>query len=202
MIRTVISDLGRVLLWFDNDIFFRKLATACGRSMDDVKAAAHWNMDLILAFDKGLLSRQEFHRRIVEALGAGIGTGEFFEIYNDIFAPIDHPREVLRRVQSAGYRVLLLSNTDVARFGFVRKRFPEMFFFDDYILSFELGMAKPEPGIYQEAVRRAGCRPEECVFIDDIPANVAAAAKLGIAGIVYRPETDLEAELLKLGLKF
>lgn len=202
MIRTVISDLGRVLLWFDNDIFIRKLATVCGRSMDDVKTAAHWNMDLILAFDKGLLSRQEFHRRIIEALGAGIGSGEFFEIYNDIFAPIDHPREVLRRVQGAGYRLLLLSNTDVARFGFVRKRFPEVFFFDDYILSFELGMAKPEPGIYQEALRRAGCRPEECVFIDDIPANVAAAAKLGIAGIVYRPETDLEAELLKMGLKF
>ncbi|MHB8094616.1 MAG: HAD-IA family hydrolase, partial [Candidatus Aminicenantales bacterium] len=79
---------------------------------------------------------------------------------------------------------------------------PEVFFFDDYILSFELGIAKPEPGIYREALRRAGCRAGECVFIDDIPENVEAAVKLGIAGIVYRPETDLEAELLKLGLKF
>jgi len=202
MIRTVISDLGRVLLWFDNDIFIRNLATLCGRSMDDVKAAAHWNRDLILAFDKGLLSRQEFHRRIVDALGAEIGPGEFFEIYNDIFAPIDRPREVLRRVQEAGYRLLLLSNTDVERYGFVRKRFPEVFFFDDYILSFELGTAKPEPGIYREALRRAGCRAEECVFIDDIPVNVVAAVKLGMAGIVFQPETDLAAELLKLGLKF
>lgn len=128
MIRTVISDLGRVLLWFDNDIFIRKLATVCGRSMDEIKAAAHWNKNLILAFDKGLFSPEEFHQRVVGAIGAGIGPGEFFEIYNDIFAPIDRPREVLRRVQAAGYRLLLLSNTDVERFGFVRKRFPEVFF--------------------------------------------------------------------------
>ncbi len=67
------------------------------------------------------------------------------------------------------------------------------------MLSYELGMVKPEPEIYLEAARRAGCRPDECVFIDDMPENVEAAAKLGMAGVVYRPETDLAAEFRKLG---
>jgi putative hydrolase of the HAD superfamily len=62
-------------------------------------------------------------------------------------------------------------------------------------------MVKPEPGIYIEAARRAACRLEECVFIDDMPENVEAAVKLGMAGIVYAPETDLAAELEKLGLR-
>ena len=53
MIRAVISDLGQVVLWFDNDIFIRKLSARCGLSMDRIKEAAHWNMDLITAFDKG-----------------------------------------------------------------------------------------------------------------------------------------------------
>ena len=51
-------------------------------------------------------------------------------------------------------------------------------------------------------MRRAGCAVDECVFIDDLPENVEAAVKFGMAGIVYRPETDLAAELRELGLRF
>ncbi len=202
MIRTIISDLGRVLLWFDNDVFIGKLAVSATIPENKIKEAAHWNLDLLTDFDKGAISPGDFYKRVAGAVGSAIGEAEFYSIYNDIFRLNPRALDVLRKRKTAGYRLLLLSNTDVERFGFVRKRFPEVFFFDDYILSFELGIAKPEPGIYREALRRAGCRAGECVFIDDIPENVEAAVKLGIAGIVYRPETDLEAELLKLGLKF
>jgi HAD superfamily hydrolase (TIGR01509 family) len=201
MIRTIISDMGRVLLWFDNDVFIRKLAVSAAIPENKIKEAAHWNLDLLTDFDKGAMSPADFYKRVAGAVGSAIGEAEFYSIYNDIFRLNPRALDILRKQKTAGYRLLLLSNTDIERFGFVRKRFPEVFFFDDYILSFEQGMAKPEPGIYREAIRRAGCRAEECVFIDDIPENVEAAAKLGIAGIVYRPETDLEAELLKLGVR-
>ena len=97
---------------------------------------------------------------------------------------------------------MLLSNTDPERFGFVRRRFPEILFFDDYVLSYELKLLKPDPAIYAEAARRAGCAPCECVFIDDMEVNVKGAVEAGLAGILYRPETDLAAELEKLGLDF
>lgn len=202
MIRTVISDLGMVVLWFDNDIFIRKLSARCGLSMDRIMEAAHLNMDLITAFDKGGISPREFYERIAKAVDARMSREEFFAIYNDIFwlnAPV---LEVLKRVKPIGSKLLLLSNTDPERFGFVRKKFSQILIFDDYILSYELGLAKPEPGIYREAARRAGCAVDECVFIDDMPENVAAAVSFGMKGVVYAPTTDLAAELGELGLRF
>jgi HAD superfamily hydrolase (TIGR01509 family) len=201
MFRAIISDMGRVVIWFDNDIFIRKLAATSTVPEDMIKEAAHWNMDLLTAFDRGAISPGEFYRRVARAVGSGIGEAEFYAIYNDIFRLNPPALDVLRKQKAAGKTLLLLSNTDVRRFGHIREMYPEILIFDDYVLSFELGMVKPEPGIYLEAARRARCRLEECVFIDDMPENVEAAIKLGMAGIVYAPQTDLAAELEKLGLR-
>ena len=199
IVRAVVSDLGKVILWFDNNIFIRKLAAFCPVPEERIREVANWNKDLLVAFDKGHLSPAEFHRRVAGAVGADITLEEFFAIYNDIFRPNPPALDVLRRQKAAGRTLILLSNTDAERFGFVRRHFPEILIFDDYVLSFKVGMVKPEPGIYLEAIRRARCRAEECVYIDDLAENVDAALKLGMAGILYAPETDLEAELGKLG---
>jgi 2-haloacid dehalogenase len=63
-------------------------------------------------------------------------------------------------------------------------------------------LLKPGPEIFGEAVRRAGVGAGECAFIDDMEENVRGAAAVGLRGILYRPETDLEFELKKLGLTF
>jgi epoxide hydrolase-like predicted phosphatase len=202
MIRAVISDLGRVVLWFDNNIFLRKLADLAGRPFEEVKAVVHGNLELVHRFDEGLLTPEEFRRAVCGAVGTDVEPATFYAIYNDIFVLNPPVVALLRRVKEAGYRTALLSNTDPERFGFVRKTFPEILFFDDYVLSYELRLIKPDRRIYLEAARRASCRPDECVFIDDMEENVKSAVAAGLRGIHYRPETDLEAELKKLGLSF
>ncbi len=202
MIRAVISDLGRVVLWFDNNIFLRKLAELVGRPFDEVKAVVHGNLELVHRFDEGLLTPEEFRLAVCAAVGTEVAHERFYAIYNDIFTLNAPAADVLRRVHQAGYRTALLSNTDPERFGFVRRRFPEILFFDDYVLSYELRLIKPDRRIYLEAARRSGCRPDECVFIDDMEENVKSATAAGLSGIHYRPETDLEAELKALGLSF
>jgi putative hydrolase of the HAD superfamily len=200
MIRAVISDLGRVVLWFDNGVFLRKLAERAGRPFEEVKAIVHGDLGLIRRFDGGAVTPAGFHERVTSAVGADMSREEFYEIYNDIFTPVPAVIDVLARIKAAGYKTLLLSNTDPERFGFVRRRFPEILFFDGYVLSYELKLLKPDPAIYLAAARLAGSAPSECVFIDDMEENVKGAAAAGLAGIVYRPETDLAAELRKLGL--
>ena len=202
MIRAVISDLGRVVLWFDNGVFLRKLAARAGKPFEEVKAVVHGDLGLIRRFDGGAVTPEEFHAHVTAAVGADMTYGEFYEIYNDIFTPNPSAIDALARVKAGGTRTLLLSNTDPERFGFVRRRFPEVLFFDGYVLSYEIKLLKPDPAIYAAAAERAGCRPNECVFIDDMEENVKGAVAAGFAGIVYRPETDLEAELRKLGLRF
>ena len=202
MIRTVISDLGRVVLWFDNNIFLRKLADWAGKPFPDVKAAVHGDLELIRRFDAGAVTPSGFHDRVTRAVGASVPYEVFYEMYNDIFSLNDAAVEILARVKAAGYQTLLLSNTDPERFGFVRARFPEILFFDDYVLSYELKLLKPDPAIYLAAARLAATPPQECVFIDDMEENVKGAVAVGLAGIHYTPATDLAAELKKLGLRF
>jgi putative hydrolase of the HAD superfamily len=202
MIRTVVSDLGRVVLWFDNNIFLRKLAERAGKPFAEVKAVIHGDLELFRRFDGGAVTPRGFHERVTGLVGADISYEAFFEMYNDIFSLNAPVVDVLASVKAAGYKALLLSNTDPERFAFVRRRFPEILFFDRYVLSYELKLLKPDPAIYLAAARLAGTQPQECVFIDDMEENVKGAVAAGLAGIHYRPETDLAAELQKLGLAF
>ena len=202
MIRAVISDLGRVVLWFDNNIFLRKLAERAGKPFSDVKATVHGDIELFRRFDGGVVTPYEVFERVTGLVGADISYEAFFEMYNDIFSLNAPAVDILARVKAAGTKTLLLSNTDPERFGFVRTRFPEILFFDEYVLSYELKLLKPDPAIYLAAARLAGTQPQECVFIDDMEENVKGAIATGLAGILYRPETDLAAELKKLGLEF
>jgi len=202
MIRAVISDLGRVVLWFDNNIFLRKLAERAGKPFAEVKSVVHGDLELFRRFDAGVVTPYEVFERVTGLVGADISYEAFFEMYNDIFSLNAPAVDVFTQVKAAGSKTLLLSNTDPERFAFVRRRFPEILFFDEYVLSYELKLLKPDPAIYLAAVRLAGAKPQECVFIDDMEENIAGAVAAGLAGIHYTPATDLAAELRKLGLVF
>lgn len=201
MIRCVISDLGKVVVSFDNSIFFAKMAECCPYSKEDVDNLTTTHFYLIELFDKGELTPHEFYRRVIETFKADIDYEKFFSIYNDVFSLNPEVLNILKKLKGR-YRLVLLSNTDVMRYGFIKKRFPEILIFDDYVLSYEVGAMKPDPQIYRVALKRARAKPEECVFIDDIKENVDAAIGLGIRGIVIEPQTDLRAALQEFGLTF
>ncbi len=61
-------------------------------------------------------------------------------------------------------------------------------------------MRKPRPAFFQHCQSLAGCAAAECVFIDDLPANVAGARALGWQGIVYTGTGDLREHLRNLGV--
>jgi glucose-1-phosphatase len=197
MIETVISDLGNVLLKFDNTIFFRALTRFTGRSVEEIRAVTHDNLDLLILFDKGVISPFDFYKNAKDLLDLTAGYEEFFAAYSDIFVLVPSVRDLYLRLKKKR-RMILLSNTDVVRWTFVKTRFPEILFFDDYILSFDVGALKPEPEIFLEAIRAGGAKPERTVFIDDMPENVAGAERMGMKGVVYGDGVDLEAELRKL----
>lgn len=64
-------------------------------------------------------------------------------------------------------------------------------FADAVISSAAIGIAKPDPRIYEIAAAAAGVAPDRCLFIDDRLANVTAARALGMTGIHYRTIDDL-----------
>ena len=199
MIRCVISDLGRVIIHFDNFIYYEKMADFSPFSTEKIAELASAHSSPRRAFDKGEITPEEFHDQVTAQLEAKIDYDDFYSIYNDVFSLNPPVLDILKRLKKNN-RLILLSNTDVMRFGFIKKRFPEIMIFNAYVLSYEVGEMKPHPRIYEEALKSAGAEARECVFIDDIQENVEAAQKFGIQGILMTPQTNLEDSLREKGL--
>lgn len=107
------------------------------------------------------------------------------------FQPVEAMFEMLRRARKAGYKTCLVSNSwgnDYDRTGWEEA-------FDAVVISGEVGMRKPEPRIFAHAVSLVGLEPAECVFIDDIEANITAARELGFTGILHTHAGTTIAEL-------
>ncbi len=70
--------------------------------------------------------------------------------------------------------------------------------FDATVLSYEAGMVKPDPGIYELALARLGVAPDESIFIDDIERFCSAAEEVGIRSIYHQNTNDTIVKLKEL----
>jgi len=86
---------------------------------------------------------------------------------------------------AARYRLVLLSNTNAIHFPSDPRELPLLRHFHDWILSYEVHAMKPRREIFQAALERCGCRPEECFYTDDIAAYIEAAQRLGIDAVQF-----------------
>lgn len=102
---------------------------------------------------------------------------------------------LMRDLRQAGIRTCLLSNS-WGNNDYPRDVFPELF--DAWVISAEVGMRKPEERIFLLAAERLGLPPDQCVFIDDIQANVDAANALGMAAVLHRDPLATTAHLSAL----
>ncbi len=197
MIRTIISDMGNVILTFDHMIFIRKAADFSPHSPKKILIILENHIDLIQDFSRGKLEPEAYVKQMSRLIDADIEPQEFITMYRDIFSLNRKVLDTLCEYRDSK-KMVLLSNTDTIHFEYIQTTFPEMFIFDEYILSFETGSLKPELDIYKTALERAGVSAEEAVFIDDLEPNVKAAVSLGMKGIIYRNETNLGKELTPL----
>jgi putative hydrolase of the HAD superfamily len=101
---------------------------------------------------------------------------------------------LFRRLRASGVPTGMLSNSWGGTYP------PELMseLFDAVVISAEVGMRKPEPRIFRHAADVLGLRPSECIFIDDIEANVAAAEQLGFTGILHSGADGTSARVAEL----
>jgi epoxide hydrolase-like predicted phosphatase len=99
----------------------------------------------------------------------------------------------------AEHKVSLLSNTS-AEYIQTPKRRHIFEHFDDVVLSYEVGLRKPDPAIYKLAAGHLGLLPRQLVFVDDLVVNVEGANQVGIHGVVFRGIDQLKQDLRGLGV--
>ncbi|MBI1790861.1 MAG: HAD family phosphatase [Acidobacteria bacterium] len=201
MIRTVIFDLGKVIIPFDFRRGYRAMAELCPYSADEIPSRIG-STDLVRRFETGKVAPQDFVRQLCAQLEADIDYDRFCRIWSSVFLPDTLISEALVEGLRRRYRVLLLSNTNAIHFGMVRESYPILRHFDDYILSHEVGAMKPSPQIYQAALASAGCEPGECFFTDDIAEYVAAAKQAGIDAVQFLSASQLQREMRQRGIEW
>jgi glucose-1-phosphatase len=158
--------------------------------------------DLVQRFETGLVEPEDFVRQLCQILDLHVTFEEFCRIWSSIFLPDPLIPESLLAGLRRNYRLLLLSNTNAIHFGMIRENYPLLRQFHEFILSYEVRAMKPARAIYQAAIARAGCRPEECFFTDDIPAYVEAARREGIDAIQFHSREQIEGELRARGIEW
>ena len=113
----------------------------------------------------------------------------------------DYAIPLVQRLKKAGYRVYYLSNYSKKAYDECGESLAFMPYMDGGIVSFKVGMTKPDQRMFSCFLERFGLKPETCLFVDDTEENVLAARALGFSGFVFSGVDGLMEELEKLGVE-
>jgi glucose-1-phosphatase len=196
-LQTIVFDFGNVLGFFDYRRTLNRLAPHTDMSADEMYTAVY-ESSLEDQYETGLLSTAEFLERIRVLCRLRCDDEVLAEAWSDIF----HPNVEVCALAAAlkpRYRLLLGSNTNELHSRWFRRQFADTLrHFDHLVLSHEIGVRKPLAGFFQHCQKLAGHVPAECVFIDDLAANIAGARAWH--GILYKDVADLRAQLRAVGV--
>ncbi len=197
-VKVIIFDLGNVILPFDFDLCCRNLSRCSPFPLEDIRAFL-LKEQLISDYEEGKMDSAQFFAYVQKELSLGLTFEQFRPIWGNIFNEDCQVSGLIRRLRP-DYRLLLLSNTNELHFEYILGRYSVMNQFDEYILSYKVGYAKPHPRIYQEAILQAGVSPGQIVYTDDRLEFIQAACKLGIQGIHFIDAAQLERRLIQYGV--
>jgi putative hydrolase of the HAD superfamily len=186
-----------VRAWLDGENIDRELYAAVMRPWMLEAYAASMDGNPIHALERGECTTEEFERvlaaRIMRRDGSNVLPDGLLRRMFARSAYCDPMHAALQVVRQAGLRTGLLSNSWGVD-DYPRDLFPGLF--DVVVISGEVGMRKPEERIFQHTVGLLGLTPRECVFIDDLEVNVAAADAVGMTAVLH---TDPAVTLTRLG---
>ncbi len=184
MVRTLLFDLGNVLLYFSHERMYEQMGNLCNRSGEEVRELLE-EQQALTDFECGRLSRPEMHRLFESLTTVEVDRRRLMRAVSNIFTPNNSLLALLDPLKALGLRLVLLSNTNIAHISFVKKKFDLLAKFDAQILSYEVGSMKPDPPMYEAALDQIGCAPGECFYTDDIVENVERGRGFGLQAEVF-----------------
>jgi len=192
-IRAVFFDLGGVIVRTEYQAPREQLAERLGMEYDDLDRIV-FNSETGLQASTGAITSDQHWEAIMKRLKRPLV--EMPSIRQEFFAGdiIDHDILNFLRSLRITHKTGLISNawSDLRDY-MMREKMIDAF--DHIIISAEVGVAKPEPGIFQIALKQAGVNPDEAVFVDDFYVNIEGCEKVGIKGIHFK---DAESALQQL----
>ncbi|GHU92561.1 phosphatase [Spirochaetia bacterium] len=191
-IKAVVFDFGNVICFPQTPEVRKQIAALAGIPTEKLNELdRQYRADI---FDRGTLDTKGYYKFILKKAGVFPDDGALQKIAQ---ADLDSwknmnpgTEELMREVQQAGFKLGILSNMPHDFLAWGRAHIEAFQNADVGIFSCELGIIKPEPGIYGALITALGCKAEEVVFFDDVQDNINEAVDLGIHGFIWKdPET-------------
>jgi len=200
MIKNIFFDIGGVLLDVHYDECIQYWADSADLSPDEIKTAH--SDEVHKAYEIGQLTDHEYFLAFKEGLPQPccLKETDFWRGWQKLLGKETNVSELLKS-SSFHYNIWLLSNTNPKH---IKDELDLKYSFPDYIdgaiYSFDAGARKPDPAIFEYALKESGAVAFESVFIDDLLPNIEAAQILGFKGIHYQNIPQLTNDLNALGV--
>ncbi|MHA2179953.1 MAG: HAD family hydrolase [Promethearchaeota archaeon] len=200
-IKYIIFDLGGVIVDLDFSNFYNSIIaqSPLNKPQTPIMLEFFRQSDI---YHQGLMNDKEFYQLACNVLQVcEVDQKSFFIAFNSIISGYNpEVVEVLKRIkESTNLSIICMSNVNSSHWKFLLNKKWDFFnYFDEFILSHEVHMTKPEEKIFQYTIKKLECLPEEIVFIDDGLNNIRSARNLGIIGIKFTNKEKLIEELKKL----
>jgi putative hydrolase of the HAD superfamily len=200
-LRAVVFDYGMVLSGLPDPEARAQLLRITGLSQDEFEPL-YW-VDRH-AYDRGDLTGLSFWQKLVSDAGLSLAPEAIDELnrWDARMWTTANPEMLAwhQALKAHGLETAILSNMGDSVMESIVENFAWIAGFDVLIWSYQHGMAKPEPAIYELLIEKLGAAPEETLFLDDKLENIEAARQLGIVGLQFSTVEQLRRDLVSSGL--
>lgn len=201
MVKNIIFDMGQVLIRWDPSEFLAHTDLP-QEDRDLLMLEVFRNVEWIM-LDRGTITEEAATESICRRLPHRLHpycadlVQSWWKIH---IIPMEGMAELVRELKGKGYGIYLLSNANL-RLRTYFPRIPGWDSFDGIFVSAEHQLLKPQHEIYEKFLDTFCLKPQECFFIDDSPANIEGASRVGIAGTVFHGSAErLRGELRLAGI--
>jgi HAD superfamily hydrolase (TIGR01509 family) len=198
MLRTVIFDLGGVYFGDGTRIAIDAIAAKYVIGRDAV--ADILNGEPGKEYRIGKISVGQFWQRAITQWNIRASSEALSRIWCSSYQPDEGTVRLVDRLKSTGHELLYLSDNTRERVAYLDAKYSFSQKFDDGIFSHLVKRKKPDPVIYKLLLAKASHPAAACVYIDDKPAYLEPAKKLGMQVIAFKNSSQLENRLRELAL--
>lgn len=195
---SLIFDLFGVVIDFDDSLVSRRISEHC----DNPNDAFQRLKDIVSTPDliTGRIGLKQLYLQIQQTLGLSVAFEEFESLWLEPYSFPMVGMSALLESLSNKYQLILLSNVDGIYWQTILSRHEELEMFDERLVSFEMGVAKPDPAAFLNAVSVANTELSDCFFVDDKKENVEVASSLGLKAHHYTGVSHMLTAFEEVGI--